>query len=77
KPGARARSPLKDEKARAKRKARLEDEVLKLHEELETLAAKLSDPALYSDFAQVQAIGERMEAVQAALQAKEGELETL
>ena len=61
----------------AKRRAKLETEVLKLHEELETLAAKLSDPALYQDYNQVQAIGGRMEQVQEDIQAKEGELTTL
>jgi ATP-binding cassette subfamily F protein 3 len=75
--GAQAKVAVKDEKARARRKAQLESQVLKLHEELETLAAKLSDPALYSDFAQVKAIGDRMEQVQTDLQAQEAELETL
>ncbi|MBI5243597.1 MAG: ABC-F family ATP-binding cassette domain-containing protein [Elusimicrobia bacterium] len=77
KPGAQSRAVIKDEKARAKRKTQLENQVLKLHEELESLAAKLSDPALYSDFAQVKTIGDRMEQVQADLQAKEAELDSL
>ena len=74
---AKAEPPVRDEKARAKHRGKLENEVLKLHEELETLAAKLSDPALYSDFARVKAIGERMETVQADIQAKEAELNAL
>jgi ATP-binding cassette subfamily F protein 3 len=77
KPAARPKPPVHDEKARAKRRGKLEDEVLKLHEELENLAARLSDPALYSDFPQVKAIGDRMEAVQADIQAKEAELDSL
>src|SRR5581483_3406976 len=36
-----------DPKAKAKRVKKLEEELLKLYEELETLAAKLADPALY------------------------------
>jgi len=74
---ARSAPPVRDERARAKRRAKLETEVLKLHEELETLAAKLSDPALYQDYNQVQAIGGRMEQVQEDIQAKEGELTAL
>jgi len=74
---ARSAPPVRDERARAKRRAKLETEVLKLHEELETLAAKLSDPALYQDYNQVQAIGGRMEQVQEDIQAKEGELAVL
>ena len=74
---ARSAPPVRDDRALAKRRAKLETEVLKLHEELETLAAKLSDPALYQDYNQVQAIGGRMEQVQEDIQAKEGELTTL
>ena len=74
---ARSAPPVRDERALAKRRAKLETEVLKLHEELETLAAKLSDPALYQDYNQVQAIGGRMEQVQEDIQAKEGELTAL
>ena len=74
---AKPKPPVRDEKARAKHRGKLENEVLKLHEELEALAAKLSDPALYSDFPQVQAIGDRMETVQADIQAKEAELDSL
>jgi ATP-binding cassette subfamily F protein 3 len=78
---AESKAPAKpkapDPRANAKRKARLEDEVLKLHERLESLALRLSDPALYADYAQVQAVGEEMEQVQAALQAKEAELSAL
>jgi len=74
---ARAPAPVKDERARAKRRAKLENEVLELHVRLEELAAKLSDPELYADFAKVQAIGEDMEQVQSGIQAKEAELETL
>ncbi|MDD5657658.1 MAG: ABC-F family ATP-binding cassette domain-containing protein [Elusimicrobia bacterium] len=70
-----ARPKAPDAKALAKRKARLEAEVLKLHEELEALAAQLSDPALYSDYAKVQAVGSQMERVQAALQDKQAELD--
>jgi len=57
-----------------KKKAKLEDEVLTLHLKLEELAAQLGDPAIYADFAKVQAIGEEMETVQAAIQEKEAEL---
>ncbi|MCX5796307.1 MAG: ABC-F family ATP-binding cassette domain-containing protein [Elusimicrobia bacterium] len=76
-PAAKPKPPVRDDKARAKHKTKLENEVLKLHEELESLAARLSDPELYSDFAQVKAIGERMETVQADIQAKEAELDSL
>ena len=64
-------------KARPQDKGKLEAAVLKLHAELEELAGKLSDPALYEDFAKVQEIGERMEVVQADIQAKEAELRIL
>jgi ATPase subunit of ABC transporter with duplicated ATPase domains len=77
KSAAKPEPPIRDEKARVKRRGKLENEVLKLHEELEGLAVKLSDPALYSDFPQVKAIGERMETVQADIQAKEAELNSL
>ncbi|MFC1522749.1 ABC-F family ATP-binding cassette domain-containing protein [Elusimicrobiota bacterium] len=42
---------------------------------LEELATQLSDPALYSDYAKVQAIGDEMEAMQAEIAAKESELQ--
>ena len=77
KPEGRPSPPVRDEKARAKRRGKLENEVLKLHEELEELAAKLSDPALYADFPRVKVIGERMETVQVDIQAKEAELDSL
>jgi len=57
-----------------KKRAKLEDEVLALHEKLEQLAAQLGEPAVYEDFKKVQAIGEEMEQVQADIQRKEGEL---
>jgi ATP-binding cassette, subfamily F, member 3 len=57
-----------------KRTAKLEEELLTLHAKLEELAAQLSDPALYSDYAKVQSVGEEMERVQALIQEKESEL---
>jgi len=72
-----ARPAVVDERALAKRRAALERELRGLHEELEALAAKLSDPALYADFSRVKAVGEKMEEVQTAIQVKEAESETL
>ena len=71
---APARGGPKDEKQKARRKAKLEEELLTLHASLEELAAKLSDPALYADYAKVQALGEEMEKVQGLIQDKEAEL---
>lgn len=53
---------------------KLETELLALHERLEELAARLADPALYSDYAKVKALGEEMGRVQERIQAKEAEL---
>jgi ATP-binding cassette subfamily F protein 3 len=68
-------SPAESERAeRAKERARTrEAEKLKKESEdasarLEELAARLSDPALYADYAQVQAIGEEMHEVQARME---------
>jgi ATP-binding cassette subfamily F protein 3 len=68
---------VKDERALAKRRGQLENEILKLHEELESLAAQLSDPELYADFGRVKAVGEKLETVQNDIQAKEAELNSL
>ncbi|MBI4676067.1 MAG: ABC-F family ATP-binding cassette domain-containing protein [Elusimicrobia bacterium] len=69
-----AKPSAKDERKAAKRRAKLEDEVLRLHERLEALATQLGDPALYSDYAKVQALGAEMEQVQAGLKAAEEEI---
>lgn len=74
---AAPRPPAQDEKQKARRRAKLEEELRNLHASLEELAAKLSDPVLYSDFAKVRGIGEEMEKVQAAIQIKEAELGSL
>ena len=74
---APAKPAAKDGRDCAKRRAALERELLALHEELEALAAKLSDPALYADFSRVKVIGEKMEEVQAGMQAKQAELDSL
>ncbi|MBI5625307.1 MAG: ABC-F family ATP-binding cassette domain-containing protein [Elusimicrobia bacterium] len=73
-PGRAAKSSAKDAKLSAKRRAKIEEEVLTLHERLEALATQLGDPELYSDYAKVQALGTEMEQVQARLQEAEQEL---
>jgi len=70
----KAAPPPLDEKGKAKREAKMLAELEKLHAELETLAAQLSDPALYADYAKVQKIGEDMERVQTLIQTREAEL---
>ena len=77
KPAGPVKPPVRDGKARAKHKAALEGEVLKLYEELEGLTAQLGEPALYEDFGRLQSVGERMEQVQDSIRAKEAELESL
>ena len=67
----------KRERQRAKQVERLQAELAKLHASLETLAAQLSDPELYADYAKVQVVGDEMETVQAQIQSKEQELERL
>ena len=62
-------------RARALEKAKAELE--RLHGDLEKLAAEMSDPKLYEDFARVTKVGEDMERVQAALQLKEEEVRRL
>jgi ATP-binding cassette, subfamily F, member 3 len=62
-------------KARALEKAKAELE--RLHGELERLAHEMSDPKLYEDFARVTQVGEDMERVQNAIQAKEEEVSRL
>jgi len=74
---APAKAPVRDARQEAKRRSKLETELLGLHAVLEELAAKLSDPALYADFAKVKAIGEKMEEVQDQIQSKEAELAAL
>ncbi len=66
-----------DLKRQAKEKERLEREILDLEIRLEELAHQLSDPALYSDFAKVAALGDEMETVQAALGEKTERLKRL
>jgi ATP-binding cassette subfamily F protein 3 len=61
-------------KQRARQAEKLQAELAKLHASLEELAAKLSDPELYKDYAQVQKVGDDMESVQARIQDKEQEL---
>ncbi|MFA6004049.1 MAG: ABC-F family ATP-binding cassette domain-containing protein [Elusimicrobiota bacterium] len=63
----------RDGRSAAKRKLKLEAELLDLHIALEELAGKLSDPALYEDFAKLKSVGEEMEQVQSQIQAKEAE----
>ncbi|MBI4424177.1 MAG: ABC-F family ATP-binding cassette domain-containing protein [Elusimicrobia bacterium] len=70
KPAAPARP---DPRRQAKRLAGLDEELLALHIRLEELAAQLSDPELYADYAKVQAVGTEMEQVQNDIQAKEAE----
>ena len=71
-----AKVPLND-KQRARRKAKIEEELLKLYEELEELSAKLSDPALYEDLTKAQQIGGAVEEVQTRIQVKEAEVDGL
>lgn len=58
----------------AKREAKLLAELETLHALLENLAAQLAEPELYADYAKVQNIGEKMERVQARIQAIEVEI---
>ncbi|MDE2236636.1 MAG: ABC-F family ATP-binding cassette domain-containing protein [Elusimicrobia bacterium] len=69
--------PALNAKQRSRRRARLEEELLRLYERLEALSARLSDPALYEDFAKARQAGAEVEQAQAAIQAKEAELEAL
>ena len=71
-----APAPLND-KQRSRKKSKIEEELLKLYEQLETLSALLSDPKLYEDFEKAQKVGEDVEQVQTTIQAKEAELEAL
>ena len=66
-----------DPKKIARRTAKLQGELHALHQSLEELAAKLSDPELYADYAQVQSVGSEMEKVQELIQSKESELQGL
>ena len=66
-----------DEKAKSKRRGKLEEELLGLYAELESLAAKLAEPALYEDYAKAKEVGDQLEQVQQRVQVKEAELETL
>ncbi len=62
-----------DPRKQAKRKIKLEEELLALHIRLEELAAALADPALYEDYDRVKKVGDEMEKVQAQIQEKEEE----
>jgi ATP-binding cassette, subfamily F, member 3 len=73
---AAAPAPLND-KQKARKRTKIEEELFKLYEQLETLSAQLSDPALYEDFKKAQEVGTLVENVQASIQAKEAELETI
>ncbi len=74
-PAARDAKPSPGEKKRQeKRAARLKAELETLHSALESLAAKLADPALYSDYDEVRRIGEEMESVQNQIQEKEAQI---
>jgi ATP-binding cassette subfamily F protein 3 len=72
-----AEKPVLNEKQLSRKRSKIEEELLKLYAELETLSAQLSDPALYEDYAKAQKVGEDVEQVQARIQAKESELEGL
>jgi ATP-binding cassette subfamily F protein 3 len=72
--GGGGRAAARDATLSPKRRAKLEDEALALHERLESLAVQLGDPELYSDYAKVQLLGTEMEQVQARLKALEEEL---
>jgi ATP-binding cassette subfamily F protein 3 len=69
--------PVLNEKQIFRKKSKIEEELMKLYAQLETLSAQLSDPALYEDFEKAQKVGEEVEQVQAAIQAKESDLEAL
>ena len=64
---------LTDAKHQARRQAKLKEEIEALHARLESLAARLSEPGLYEDYAKVRAIGDDMEKVQELLQSKEAQ----
>jgi ATP-binding cassette subfamily F protein 3 len=68
------RAKAKDEREKARRAEKAKAELETLHVRLEALAGDLADPALYSDYAKVQAVGEEMEKVQSRIQELEAEL---
>ncbi|MBI5882748.1 MAG: ABC-F family ATP-binding cassette domain-containing protein [Elusimicrobia bacterium] len=72
--GGQGKGSGRDAKLSAKRRDKLELEVLGLHERLEALATQLGDPELYSDYAKVQSLGTEMEVVQERLRVLEEEL---
>jgi ATP-binding cassette, subfamily F, member 3 len=72
-----AKPAVLNEKQRERRKAKLEEELLKLYDQLETLSAQLSDPKLYEDFEKAQEVGDQVEQAQAGIQAKEAEIDAL
>ena len=69
-------APL-NEKQKARKKSKIEEELLKLYERLESLSAQMGDPKLYEDFEKAQKVGEEVEAVQAQIQQRESDLAAL
>ncbi|MBI4370926.1 MAG: ABC-F family ATP-binding cassette domain-containing protein [Elusimicrobia bacterium] len=76
-PEVNAYEAMKAARRRARALEKAQAELERLHAELEGLAVQMSDPAIYADFVRVQQIGEDMERVQSALQAKEEEARRL
>ena len=76
-PEAVKAAPRVDAKRQAKEKERLEREILDLEIRLGELAHQLADPAMYSDFAKVQSVGNDMEIVQNQLAEKTDRLNRL
>ncbi|MDX6770764.1 MAG: ABC-F family ATP-binding cassette domain-containing protein [Elusimicrobiota bacterium] len=67
----------KDARRKAKALEKAMAELERLHKEMEEIAEKMSDPALYEDNDKVQKVGADMERVQAAIQQKEEEFRRL
>jgi ATP-binding cassette subfamily F protein 3 len=67
----------KDARRKAKALEKAQAELERLHADMERIANEMSDPKLYEDFDRVTKVGEEMETVQAALQAKEEEVKRL
>ncbi|OGS56671.1 MAG: hypothetical protein A3J79_00675 [Elusimicrobia bacterium RIFOXYB2_FULL_62_6] len=68
----------KKEQEKKERKAgKLVEEITALKREIETLAARLSDPATHGDFAQVREVSEKIRALEASAAAKEEEFKKL
>lgn len=55
------------ERAKEREREKMKKEQAQAHARLEELAAQLSDPAIYADYAKVQAIGDEMNVLQARL----------